>query len=169
MLVIGKAGTAGVGHGVVPVLRDDALVATLHASTWKEAATAVVDGQEWVFAKRHGELTGRWAQDPADTARLRARQTSSWKGTWALDLEGTAVELRPLSWWKGTSTVRLGGRTAAGLGSAGTWSRRPALAARGELPLQQQVFLLWLQMVIQRQAAVAGVTGMAVGAAVAGI
>jgi hypothetical protein len=167
MLVIGKAGTAGVGHGVVPVLRDDALVATLHASTWKEAATAVVDGQEWVFAKRHGELTGRWAQDPADTARLRARQTSSWKGTWALDLEGTAVEMGSASRWRGTHRYQREGQPVAESGSVGTWSRRPTLEAGDSLPLHQQVFLLWIELLIRRRAAGATAAAAAGGAAAA--
>src|SRR5690242_15121153 len=102
MLAVGKAGAAGVGKGVLPILRDDAVVATLRSSKWKEAATAVVDDEEWALAKRKRELTGRWAPDPEDTARLRARQTSAWRGTWALDLEGTAVEMRTASIWRGT-------------------------------------------------------------------
>ena len=38
MLELGKAGSAGVAHGVVPVLRDGAVVATVRASNWRERA-----------------------------------------------------------------------------------------------------------------------------------
>ena len=168
MLVIGKAGTAGVTKGVVPILRDDAVVATLHASKWKEAATAVVEDQEWVFAKQHRELTGRRAQDPEDTARMRARQTSAWKGTWGLDLEGTAVEMRPASVWRGTHRYLRDGRQIALSGSEGTWSRRPTLDAGDALPLRQQVFLLWIELLILRRTAAATAGAAAGGAAAAG-
>lgn len=88
MLALGNAGSAGTEKGVLPVLRDGALVATLHASNWKEAATATVGDRSWIFSKQHRELTGRWAAEPEGSARLRARQTSAWKGTWHLDLAG---------------------------------------------------------------------------------
>jgi len=164
MLEVGKPGTAGVGKGVLPVLADGAVVATLRSHSWKEAATAVVGTQEWVFARRGRELTGRRAAEPADTARLRARQTSLWKGTWEADLEGTAVEVTTASMWKGTHRFAVGGKVVAESGTAGGWSARPTLSVRGELPLPGQVFLLWLEMVVRRRnsAAVAAGTGAAV-------
>jgi hypothetical protein len=51
VLVLGKAGSAGTEKGVSPVLRDDVVVATVRASRWKEAATAVVGNREWVLAR----------------------------------------------------------------------------------------------------------------------
>jgi hypothetical protein len=164
MLQVGKPGTAGVGKGVLPVLADGAVVATLRSHSWKEAATAVVGKQEWIFARRGRELTGRWAAEPEDTARLRARQTSFWKGTWAADLEGTAVEVTTASMWKGTHRFAVGGKVVAESGTAGGWSARPSLTVHGELPLPGQVFLLWLEMVVRRRnsAAVAAGTGAAV-------
>ncbi len=73
MLVLGEAGAAGTERGVLPVLRNDAAVATLRASSWSEGATAVVGNREWVLAKTGGELTGRQAQDPEGTARPTLR------------------------------------------------------------------------------------------------
>lgn len=168
MLVVGKSGTAGVGKGVVPILRDGAVVATLHASTWKEAATAVVEDQQWVFTRRKRELTGRWAQDPEDSARLRARQASAWKGPWGLDLEGTALEMRSASVWRGTHRYLRDGQQVAQSGSEGTWSRRPTLDADESLPLHQQVFLLWIELLIMRRTAAATAGAAAGGAAAAG-
>ena len=157
MLELGKAGSAGTGKGVLPVLRDGLVVATLRASNWKEAATAVVGDREWVLAKRKRELTGRWAADPEDAVRLRAWQTSFWKGTWAADLEGTPAHAEVVSRWKGGYRYLSGGRVVAQTGTTGGWSPRPTLITDVPLPLHQQVFLLWVELVLaRRDAAIAG-------------
>ena len=60
MLELGKSGSHGLARGTLPVLSGDAVVATLHASNWKEAATAEVGERSWVFRRAGGrELTGR--------------------------------------------------------------------------------------------------------------
>jgi hypothetical protein len=166
VLELGRAGSAGVGRGVVPVLRDGAVVATLKASNWKEQATAVIGEQEWVFAKQRGVLTARRGADPEGTAVLSARQTSWWRGSWALDLAGTSVEARTASMWKGTHRYLSAGRQIAESGRAGAWSSRLTLTADG-LPLEQQVFLLWVELVISRRNA-AATSGAVAGGAVAG-
>jgi hypothetical protein len=166
VLALGKAGSAGTGQGVLPVLRVGAAVATLRASNWKEAATAVVGDREWVFAKQEGELTGRWAAEPEGAARLRARQASFWKGTWTADLEGRPVEVRGASMWKGTHRYVSEGRQIAGSGSTGGWSFRPTSDADDALPLHQQVFLLRLELVVGRRNTSA--VGVAAGSAVMG-
>jgi hypothetical protein len=166
VLELGKAGSAGTEKGVLSVLRDGAVVATLRAANWKEAATAVVGDREWVFAKQRGELTGRWAAEPDGAARLRARQKSFWKGAWTLDLEGRLVVGESASVWKGTHRYLSGASTVAESGSTGGWSPRPTLDADPALPLHQQVFLLWLELVISRRNA--AVVATATGAAVIG-
>jgi hypothetical protein len=163
VLELGKAGSLGYPRGELPVLRDGAVVAVLRASNWKEAATAVVGERVWLFAKHKGELTGRWDAEPQDTARLRASQKSWWKGTWTVDLEGRPVEMQNASMWRGTHRYLTGGRQVAESGSTGGWSPRPTLTADDALPLHQQVFLLWLELVISRRnAAVAAGTSAAV-------
>jgi hypothetical protein len=163
VLELGRTGTAGAERGAIPVFRDGSVVATLRASDWKESATAVVGDREWVFSKRKGELTGRWAAEPEGTARVSARQTSLWKGTWTADLEGTPVDVESASYWKGTHRFLSGGRQVAESGSTGGWSPRPTLSADA-LPLDHQVFLLWLLLVISRRntAAISAATGAAV-------
>ena len=101
-----------------------------------------------MFAKQKRELTGRWPADPEDGARLRARQTSMWKGT---------------------HRFTSGGRTIAESGSTGSWSPRPTLACDEAVPLDHQVFLLWLELLISRrnQSAATGAI-VAGGAAAAG-
>ena len=166
MLELGKAGSAGFPKGELPVVRDGSVAAVLRASNWKEAATAVVGDREWVFAKCKGELTGRWATEPEGVVRLRARKSSFWKGTWNLDLEGRSVEMENASMWRGTHRYLSGGRQIARSGSTRGWSPRPTVDAEGWLPLHQQVFLLWLELVLSRRNNAAVAAG--VGAAVVG-
>jgi hypothetical protein len=151
VLELGRAGAAGGARGVRPVLRGDLVVATLRASNWKEAATAVVENREWVLAKAKGELTGRWAADPAGTARLRARQTSWWRGTWDVDLEGLVLQGARASVWRSALRYTEGDRQVAVGGTTGGWSPRPTLRADVPLPLHQQVFLLWVELVLARR------------------
>jgi hypothetical protein len=167
MLALGNAGSAGTEKGVLPVLRDGALVATLHASNWKEAATATVGDRSWIFSKQHRELTGRWAAEPEGSARLRARQTSAWKGTWHLDLDGEPVEASAASRWRNTRRYVAGGRQIAESGSTGGWSPKPTLTTDPSLSLDHAVFLLWVELLIRKRAA-AQASVAAGGAAAAG-
>jgi hypothetical protein len=160
-----ELGKAGKEKGVLPVLRDGAVVATLRASDWRETATATVGAREWVFAKNKRELSARWAAEPEDAVRLRAEQKSFWNGTWSVELDGTVVDMQPASWWKGTHRYLIGKRQVAESGTTGGWSPRPTLTADDSLSLDQQVFLLWLELVISRRntaAAVSAATGAAV-------
>ncbi|MGY1794892.1 hypothetical protein ACI796_12980 [Geodermatophilus sp. SYSU D00525] len=167
MLEPGRAGERGTAKGEVPVLRDGA-VARLRVSGWKEAATAVVGDREWVLGRRRGGvLAGRWAAEPADAARFTARQVSVWRGTWRVDADGTAVDVVPASWWRGTYRFAVGERVVAGSGSTGGWSPRPTLTADDDLPLDVQVLLLWLVLVLQRRTYGAAVVAVAAGGAAA--
>lgn len=157
MLELGKAGTLGYPKGELPVLRDGSVVAVLRASNWKEAATAVVGARTWVFSKGKGRLTGRWDTEPQDTARMRATHKSFWKSGWTLDLEGRLVEMQNASMWKGTHRYLSGGKQLAESGTTGRWSPRPTLTGDDALPLHQQVFLLWLELVIRRRRTTAAV------------
>ncbi|MGX5656678.1 hypothetical protein ACWKWC_18015 [Geodermatophilus nigrescens] len=165
MLELGRAGTAGAERGEVPVLRDGEPVGRLRSTDfWREGSVAVVGDRQWVLERRRGgALVGRWATEPEDAARLRAEQVSVWRGTWRADLEGTVVDVAPASWWKGTYRFTAGERTVAESGTTGGWSPRPTLTAGEDLPLDAQVFLLWLVLVLQRRT-----YGAAIGAAVAG-
>ncbi|OMQ15344.1 hypothetical protein A7K94_0210175 [Modestobacter sp. VKM Ac-2676] len=156
MLELGKKGSHGTAKGTVPVLEDDAVVATLRASNWKEAATAEVDGREWQFRRAGSrELTGRWALDPADGVRVRAHQDSLWRNTWSVGLEGTPVEVTSPSWWKTSRCYRAGGRLLAESGRTGGWSWRPTLTREPGLSLDHAVFLLWFEFVLGRRTAAA--------------
>lgn len=166
MLELGKVGTAGAPKRVLPVLRDGVLVATLQASNWKEQATAVVGDRRWEYGKRKGVLTARWESEPEDAVRLQARQTSWWKDSWEVQLPGRTVQVLSSSWWKGTHRYLVDGRQVAQSGTTGGWSPRPTLSADDSLPLDEQVFLMWLDLVVGRRNQAAAAAG--VSAAVAG-
>jgi hypothetical protein len=166
VLELGKAGSAGAEKGVLPVLRDGAVLATLRASNWKEAAIALVGDRAWVFAKNKGELSARWAVEPENVVRLRAWQKSFWSGTWSAELDGSPVEVQSTSWWRGTRCYLVDGRQVAESGTTGGWSPRTTLTADPALPLDHQVFLLWVELVITRRNNAA--MGAAAGAAVIG-
>jgi hypothetical protein len=165
VIELGKLGGAGVPKNAAPVLRDGVVVAALRASNWREMAFAVVADREWVFAKRKGELTARWAADPEESARFRARQTSFWRSTWRVDLAGTTLTVHSASMWHGTHRFVLDGAEVAVTGSTGGFGQRPTLTVRAEgaLPLDAQVFLLWMELVLRRRAS-SGAAGGAVAA-----
>ena len=156
MLELGKKGSHGTERGTVPVLYGNAVVGTLHASNWKEAATARVEDRSWTFRRRGArELIGRWAMDPDDAVRLRAHQISLWTGRWGVNLEGTAVDVATVSRWKSTHRYTVAGRPLAESGTTGGWSPRPTLTAQPELALDHAVFLLWFELVLSRRTAAA--------------
>ncbi|MFQ1000840.1 hypothetical protein [Modestobacter sp. SSW1-42] len=156
MLELGRSGSHGVPKGTVPVVEDGAVVATLRASNWKEAATADVAGREWVL-RRNGsrELVGRWAVDPADAVRVRARQDSFWSNAWTLDLEGVPVQAQTVSRWTGGHRFTSGGQLLAQSGTTGRWSWTPTLTPQPQLGLDHAVFLLWMGFVLRNRAAAA--------------
>ena len=155
MLELGRSGSHGTPRGTVPVLSGEAVVASLQASKWKEAATAQVGERSWDYRKRDGELIGRWAEEPEDAVRLSARKISFWRGEWAVDLAGLQVQMTAASRWKGTHRYSTAGGQVAVSGTTGGWSSRPTLTATGALPLEHQVFLLWVELVLRRRDAAA--------------
>ena len=161
---LGRAGTAGAERGTLPVLDGGALVATVRTAKVREAATATVGGEEWVFTRSGRGLVGRRAGEPEESERFRATQTSWWKGIWEIDLDGTQLQMRNASAWRGTHRYSRDGRTVAESGFTGRWLRLPTLTVTEALPLPAQVFLLWVELVLTRRSA----TGAGAGAAVAG-
>jgi hypothetical protein len=165
VLELGKPGTSGVDRETMPVLRDGTLVGSLRAAPWREQATARVGERDWVFTRRGRELFGRWAAEPEDAVRFSARPVSLWKGTWTADLGGTALEIRPGSWWKGDRRYVVDGREIGASGNTSRWVPRPTLSLEGAVDLEAQVFLLWLELTLRRRSAGAAAGGAAVAGA----
>ncbi|MCV2489759.1 hypothetical protein OF117_10335 [Geodermatophilus sp. YIM 151500] len=146
VLELGEAGVGGVA-----VLSGGAVVATLHLSPWRTSATAVVAGRDWVYGARRRELTGRLAAEPAGTARLRAWPTSWWRSRWAVALDGTVLEVQHAAKGPGARRFLSGGRIVAASGRTGGRPALPTLHAADGVPLDHQVFLLWVGMVLDRR------------------
>lgn len=148
MLEMGKRGSAG-EEGEVPVLRDlGDVVAVLRPSPRERTVEVRISDGEWLFARSGRELSARRAADPEGTTRSRAYRTSMWKGTWSVDLEGTGLEGRITTGWSGGHRyLDPTGRIAARSGTTGGWSPRRTLTADPSLPLDVQVFLLWVEAV----------------------
>ncbi|MGI8720611.1 MAG: hypothetical protein ACR2JG_00115 [Geodermatophilaceae bacterium] len=107
--------------------------------------------------------------DTGEQARFPAEQTSAWKGTWDITLEGIRYTWGHESFWRGTHRVERGGQEVATSGIAGTWSTRVTLEATDDVPLDHQLFLLWMVFILNRRASSAATTAaVAAGAATAG-
>jgi hypothetical protein len=166
VLELGKPGTHGVDRETMPVVRDGALVGSLRAAPYREQATARAGDREWVFSRGGRELVGRWAVEPEQANRFSARPVSLWKGTWTADLDGTAVEIRPGSWWKGDRRYVVDGREIGASGNTSRWVPRPTLDLdEGVLDLDAQVFLLWVELTLRRRNAGAAAGGAAAAGA----
>ena len=156
MLELGKRGSHGLPKGAVPVLEGGAVVATLRASNWKEAATADVQGREWAFRRNGGrELVGRWVADPEDAVRVRAHQDSYWKNAWTLDLEGVPARAETVSRWTAGHRFTSGRQLLGESGTTGRWTWAPTLTRQPQLSLDHAVFLLWTELVLKNRAAAA--------------
>jgi hypothetical protein len=120
-----------------------------------------VGGEEWPFTRRGRELLGRRASEPEGGERLRATQTSWWKGSWEIELNDTRWQMRTASAWRGTHRYLRDGRIVAESGFTGRWLRLPTITVHEALPLPAQVFLLWVELVLTRRSS-AGAAGAAV-------
>jgi hypothetical protein len=69
------------------------------------------------------------------------------------------VEVASTSRWKSTHRFSSGGRQLAESGTTGGWHPQPTLTADPSVPLDSQVFLLWLEFVLGRRNAAAVVAG----------
>lgn len=169
MLELGK-----VKDKQAPIQRGEEVVAVLSASNWKEEATVSHGEIVWTLRSRKGRLIGALSTDPEITdsgeqARLVAEQTSWWRGTWDLTLEGVRYTLSPKSVWRGTHRIERSGQEVAVSGTTGGWSPRVTLEAAADVPLHHQFFLLWMAFVLNRRASNAAMAaGVAGGAAASG-
>lgn len=170
MLEIGK-----IKDKRAPILRGEEIIAVLATSNWKEDATLTRGQTVWYLHSSRGKrLIGTLSTDPevvgtGEQARFFAQQSSWWRGTWDITLEGVRYSLAPASFWRGTHRVDRNGQQVALSGRAGTWSTRVTLDAADDVPVDHQLFLLWMLLTLQRRAnnAAAG-TAIAGGTAAAG-
>lgn len=106
---------------------------------------------------------------------LRGKQTvavltaSNWKDEAALSSGETVWNLRSAKGKRGTHRIERSGQKVALSGRTGTWSTRATLDAADDVPLDHQLFLLWMLLVLNRRADnTAAATAIAGGTAAAG-
>jgi hypothetical protein len=151
MLQLGQAGTGGYEPGVAPILADGAVAAVIRflggRGGWRPGASVLVDGQEWVYSSKVREIHGRWAQDPEDAARYRARQRGLVRDLWQVDLEGLPVDVRG-SLLTGEHRYLIDGAVVA---ATATVDKRLQFHGGAGLTWPQLVFLFWLELSIRRR------------------
>lgn len=156
-----RPGRRGAEPGVQPVVAGgegdkDATggvqVATLAPGRWREQATAVVGGVEWVYARQGRDLVGRKAADPEGSARLRAVRASFWTSRYDLDLEGRVASVTGSRHRVWTAD----GQPLGSSGHVGSWSPVPTVTLADDVPVHHAVFLVWLERTfVQRSRAAA--------------
>lgn len=150
MLEFGSPEAGDHEPGVVPVLGDGAVVATIRAKgEWRPATTAVIDGQEWVYTAKWRQARGHLTKDPHDVVRYRANLTTVLRDNWRIDLEGTPMEARS-SWLGSDHRYLVGGKVVA---TSTTVAHRIQLHGGAGLTRPQLVFLLWLDAYARRRGA----------------
>ena len=150
MLVLGSTMTDGVRDKLIPVLADGAVVASLRSRGWQETVAVTVGEQAWTFHGEREELTGRREDDAGGAVRFRARRTGYASHLWDLELHEVPVRMDLVSAAHGTHRFSSGERVLATT-DATAWSAALSLDAEPGLPLDQQVFLLWVAMVTRRR------------------
>ncbi len=96
-----------------------------------------------------------------------AERASAWRGTWDITLDGVRYRLGPKSFWRGTHRIERSGQEVAVSGTAGTWSTRVTLEAAEDVPLDHQLFLLWMVFILNRRAANTATSTAVIGVAAA--
>jgi hypothetical protein len=135
------------GPGVNPVLADGVVVGALRAAPVRSSAIAFVEGREWVYERAGSDYLARWAQDAEGVARFQAHRTSWWRGAYALNLEGTSVDCREVSFVDGNRRYSVGDRVIA---QSGVQDKRLVIHGATDVTPSQAVFLMWLEVVLRR-------------------
>ncbi|MCO7221703.1 hypothetical protein [Klenkia sp. PcliD-1-E] len=150
MLALGETMTDGLRDKLTPVLADGAVVASLRSRGWQETVAVTVGDRSWTFHGEREALTGRREDDAAGAVRFRARRTGYASQLWDLELHEVPVRMELVSAAHGTHRFRSGDRLLATTDST-AWSAALSLDAEPGLPLDQQVFLLWVAMLTRRR------------------
>lgn len=147
-------------HKQAPILRDGEVVAFLSVSNWTERAT--LTRGEWAYnlgSRRRRRLIGSLRTDPeppdtGEQARFFAAQRSMWLGIWDLNLEGVLYTMSSPSSWRATRRIERNGQEVGVTGTTSWWlGPHPTLNAAYDVPLDHQLFMLWMAFVLQRRAA----------------
>lgn len=151
------------GHksaGSIPVLQDETVVARIRASSWRERADVEMTGAPWAFFKRSGELH---AVRDGHTGGMLATRPAMFRQRWDVQADAQTYRIQSAGFMSSRYSVL---RDGVSIGESGTprfWSNRPTLDVDASVPLEHQVFLLWVAFIIRRRT-----TGTSAGSSAAG-
>lgn len=151
------------GHkeaGAVPVLQDRTVVARIRAASWRERAEVEMSGALWEFFKRSGEL---YTTRDGHAAGIHAVRPAKLRQRWDIEADGQTYRIQSAGFMSNRYSVL---RDGVSIGESGTprfWSNRPTLDVDASVPLEHQVFLLWVAFIVRRRT-----TGTSAGSSAAG-
>ncbi|PJI93712.1 hypothetical protein [Luteimicrobium subarcticum] len=142
--------TWGKGWGNRELVLDGATVGVFQQGTFRERAEIDLPDGRWTFAKQFGgDIVGTGPLGDAGP-RFVARKTSFWTYSWTVWTPVATYELKSGFFASGFDVLRDG----VGIGSAGragTFTNRFSLDLPPDVPLQDQVFLLWVVEASERR------------------
>ncbi|HLR84192.1 MAG TPA: hypothetical protein VK059_04540 [Nocardioidaceae bacterium] len=141
------------GHksaGAVHVLQGDSVVAEVRASSFRERADVAIGAAQWEYFKRSGTLHG---VSQGHAGRLSASRQSMFRQGWQVEAGAQAYLIRPEGFFQSRYRVERAGVSIGESRKAGFWSNRPTLDVDADVPLEHQVFLLWIAFIMRRRAA----------------
>ena len=139
-------------RGGTPVARGD-------LSNWRETAKLEVGGERYE-AHRKGRRSKEFVLEKEDGQVVAmAEKPSAWKSPFVVEHGGNRYELDKESGWKSTFILRSDGVGQVGsVRSEGVFKRGWIAELPEELPLEAKVFIVWLVVLLWKQAASAAAT-----------
>ena len=135
--------------GSVPVLRDDAVVASIWPSHLRERAEAEVDARHWSYARRSRALRATLTPEPEP--RMVATRPSMMRQAWDIRTDRATYRIEPMGLLQSGYRVLRDGAQVGTSARAGFWSSRPTLEVDSSVSADEQVFLLWVAYIMRRR------------------
>lgn len=142
--------------GVVPILRDGYDIAHVRPSSLRERADVEMNAVRWQFFKRRGDLH---AVCDGESVGMTASKPSILRQAWEIQADAQTYRIQPAGFLKTGYQVLRAGATIGHSGKASVWSGRPTLVVETPVPLEHQVFLLWVAFIMRRRASSASASG----------
>lgn len=146
--------------GSAPVLQDETVVAYVRVAALRERADVEIGATHWQFFKRGGELH---AVRDDQAAGMTASRRSVFRQGWQIEADAQTYQIQPEGFLQTRYRVVRAGIRIGQSNKASFWSNRPTLEVDASVPLEHQVFLLWVAFIMRKRAA-----GAATGATAGG-
>lgn len=133
--------------GIVSVLQDGFVVAQVRQAAMRERAGVAIGSSQWQFYRQRGDLH---AVSVDGTFGMTASPTKIFGVSWDICTGTHAYRMEPMGLFKSGRRVLCAG-TPVGSSDRVGWSRRPTLDVDASIPVEHQVFLLWVLYIIGRR------------------